>query len=127
MTGGLQYSYSHTYIDSLVALKRYDEIESFLREDADSSFMGSSLQVHAWRAIAQLKYKDGDKASAAKAIQSAIDSAGRDDGWRGAVELQVEIAMDIKYLFSDKPGRSPAEIVDEVLKTMGKQEAWREF
>jgi hypothetical protein len=120
LIGGTFESYAPLYIASLVLLKRYDDLESFLREDA----VDARSRIYAWSAIALSKHKDGDKAGATKAIQSAIDFTRKDADWGGTPALQIKIAMDIKYVFSDKPGRSPTEIVDEVLKTLPKREEW---
>ena len=106
--------YFSTFVDSLIKLKRYDTIESFLREVEKDG----RQRVFAWRAIALAKYKDGDKAGALHAVKAAVDSARNDpNGYTlGTPVLLVDIAMDLKYSFSEQPGRSPVESVDEILR-----------
>ena len=109
--------YFSTFVDSLITLKKYDFLESFLRGKRTGD--GRHF-VPAWRAIAQAKYRDGDIAGALEAIKEAIDSAR--NGQNGALLVLgvsvylVDIAIDIKYVYSEQPGRSPVESVEEVLR-----------
>ena len=106
--------YFRTYVKTLVALKKYDLLESFLREvDVDAR-----LEVFAWLEIAQSKFEDGDKVGASEAINAAMDCAKYNhSGYTyGSTVLLVDIAMDLKYSKYDSSGRPPFEIIDETFR-----------
>jgi hypothetical protein len=104
----------NTYVETLIKLKKYDILESYLREvEKDGRY-----RVPAWCAIARAKHKDGDKAGAVEAIKAAIHSAKNDpNGYTyGEPVMLIDIALDIKYSMSEQPGRAPMESVNEVIR-----------
>jgi len=103
-----------TFVDTLITLKKYDVLEPFLREKEAGD--GRHF-VPAWRAIALAKFADGDQAGAVEAIKAAIYSAKNDgSGYTyGVPTLLVDIAMDLKYLMSDEPGRASMESINETI------------
>jgi hypothetical protein len=103
-----------TYVKALMTLEKFDLLEPFLRE----AKIDGAVSVETWRAIAQTKFKDGNQAGAVAAIKSAIHSAKRDrNGYTyGVPVLIVDIALDIKYLYSEQPGRAPMECVNETFR-----------
>jgi tetratricopeptide (TPR) repeat protein len=106
--------YFSTFVDSLISLKKYNELESFLREIEKDG----RNRVLAWRAIARSKYRDVNKVGALEAINAAIHSAKNDpNGYDlGTPVALIDIAMDIKYSFSEQPGRFTAESVEEIFR-----------